>query len=469
MKNKLFFIALLFFYSHDNQAQQEKSINLKTVIEEGLRKNRTLKMASFEKNIADLQLEKKFHHYFLPNISFDLKTSPQRIKNIYGDSSSSSITQSPSGYAGLVIKDYSLFNWGKDKLLYDSEKIFYERKSQQSDEAKIQIKIQLISSYTQFIHDSYLEGVAREFLRQATYLYRLSSELMKKKTITSSDYYQIKGLYLWAREFLEEKRKEFIDSSHQLAILLDDDPDVYYYSREILSFKKIKMTYDDIHQNALKNNSSLSDKKASWEIAKKKFDYSIINQLPLPKMQLSVGSYLHEFSESSNGQTKWSNTGGKNVELRAMISMSIDLLGEKGILNRREYALTHFQKELAQTKFKQEENQLLHYLKLILKQVRPLEKQQEITEEMLLNARKKYTQILDRYTRGKEKFLNLKDALYDLRETEEESQKIKLQHVNIKLRLMDLLNTDELIGHNLENEVVLVRSNSTQDSKDNYE
>lgn len=78
--------------------------------------------------------------FWLPKVSLEMLASNHRMDRFHTSSESTpqmGAQQSPTGSVGLVMEEYSLFNWGRDYLQYLNDKSTLTRQNQQLLEAVV--------------------------------------------------------------------------------------------------------------------------------------------------------------------------------------------------------------------------------------------------------------------------------------------------------------------------------------------
>ena len=114
-----------------------RPIDLRSILEEGFRKNPFQKIREQKREQIELSKTDVWQKFWLPKISLELDTSNQKIDRFHQSSLSTpgmGAQQAPTGSLGLVIDEYTLFNWGRDYLQYQNNKQTLNRASQQLNE-----------------------------------------------------------------------------------------------------------------------------------------------------------------------------------------------------------------------------------------------------------------------------------------------------------------------------------------------
>lgn len=453
------FLAVFSALSHEETPMQEqevhKTLALKVVLEQGMREHPEEKIRAFQDSILEIDQKNNFDHAFVPHIGFSIKTDNQRIHNFYSGDALSTSSRNPMGYAGIEVDNYSVFNWGKDYLRYKMQDETLQRQRSSLDEKRSELKLDLIAFYFQLVGAKHQEAIARDFIRHASYIYRLAKEQSSNQKIRRGEYLQARSLYLWAQQNYYRKRREANSYDRQMAVFLGDPSNTVYTVYESLDFKKMHYSADSAQQVIEANNRQLKEQKVLTQNAERNYQLATLEMMPLPQFTFNLGGYTHTFNGSSGGKTDWSTNrfgpGGKNLELRASINLTWTFLGEGGLFNLRGRDRAFYQFEMEKTNLQSKKNAQHNQLQKIYYDIRELEREWDVADPLLVTSRKKFDQMLDQFMERKGSFLDLKEAIFDLKETEEWVENLKIHHLSGKLGLAQMVGLDDFPGENFEN------------------
>src|SRR5690606_12936731 len=127
-----------------------RNIDLRSVLEEGFRKNPFEQIRTQQKEQIELSKTDVWQKFWLPTVSLEMETSNHRIdrfKEAAQNTPTMGAQQAPTGSLGLVLGEYTLFNWGRDYLEYQNEKQTLGRQSQRLNESRRRLRFALISQY----------------------------------------------------------------------------------------------------------------------------------------------------------------------------------------------------------------------------------------------------------------------------------------------------------------------------------
>jgi len=435
---------------HYNFKDNYRAINLKTIIEEGLRKNYDQHIRVYNENILELGWKDHYAEFWYPTIDLVLSSGPQRLDRLIIGKNNTKRSESPAGTLGLEIGDYTLFNWGKDYATYLNNKRIYNRNKQSINEGRRELKQALILQYFDLLSQKKLEKIAKYKLRQASFIYRLNREKISLKKTSKQEYYQARTEYLKAQEEYYQAKIAVQLSDEQMAIALADPPGSRYYIQEELKFDKIKTTIDEAEKISIINNPGILDAKTSLEVAKKNHQIIRKNNLPLPKISINLGAYTHTFDDNRNQLRRFTHEDSSNLEITATINATWSILGSGGLFNQRKTESSFVTKSLRQKLLHKQKHETHSNITSTYRRIRHSEKLMTILAAETANLRKTYDEILDNYTKKRTTFLNFKFALNDLIDARNLEVNTRLEHLKDKIALAQLMGIEDFPGESFE-------------------
>lgn len=440
---------------------KSKSINLRSILEKGLRENPGEKVREYQKLSLENEQDKNFGKFWYPQVSLVGYTDNQRIARIYSRDNLSSSRSYPNGYVGVSFGEYTIFNWGKDYLNYLNTKGELERKQETLFEERLRLKLDLIRFYFDLVRAKNIERIVKDYVRQSTFVYRVSREKAALKKINEQHYYQSRTQYLLGQQEYNQSRIERRNIEKEFAYVLGDESSSVYHPTEVLEFRKLRISVDEAIRLFAEHNSQVKDRKEALIYANRIFERTLKDNLPLPKFSINLGAYLHTFSADSaadrystvrieDDHSLTNAPGGKNVEMRAMISVSWNIFGEKGFFNTRDRMSAYYQKVITKTEYDNTMQWVENTVRKLYQQIMELEEQVNITGPLAQNAKKEYNYTLDNYLSQKASFVDWKDSLLSLRRAEELLETVKFRHLALKLELAALIGIEDFPGENFE-------------------
>ncbi|MBF0359464.1 MAG: TolC family protein [Oligoflexia bacterium] len=438
-----------------------KSVSLRWVLEQGLRENPQEKIRQYQKFILEIARSRNNDSFWYPQINLVIKAENQRISRLFSKDNLSTSRSMPDGYVGLDFGEYSVFNWGKDYAKYLNVKEENQRRSENLFEERRNLKLDLIALYFELIKLKTFERVAQDYVRHSTFVYRVGREKLALKKMNEQQYYQSRAQYLIAQQQYNEARVNTKNFEKALSYILGEEAFTSFKPEEYLRYKRVNISLDQAVNSYQENSMLIKNKMQVLSAAHRNFEIAFKENLPLPKFSINFGSYLHTFS-STGGKTMFTTTeyrsdgtrlndpGGSNIELRASINMSWDILGPEGFFNGRKRAEAFYQKTIAKIDYDSSKKYVDTSVRKILENIVELEKEIAIVTPYLANARKEFSQTLENYLAQKTTFLEIKDAILTLKNAEELMEGTKFRHLKAKLDLAKEMGVEDFPGDNFE-------------------
>jgi len=428
-----------------------RAIDLKTVIEEGLRKNHGQQVRAYNENILELGWRDQYAEFWFPSVNLVLSSGTQRLDHLKMGKDNTKTSPSPAGSLGLEIGDYTLFNWGKDYAAYLNQKRIYKRGKQEINEKRRELKHDLILQYFDLLTRKDLANTAKYRLRQASFIYRLSREKMTLKKLSKEIYYQSRHIYLEAQEEYQQAKIAVQLADEKMALLLADAPGTRYHLREILKYQKVKTSIAEAERLSLKNNPKILTAQTVLEVAKKQYQIIKKENLPLPKITINLGAYTHTFDDNKNQTRYFTHTDSSNLEITATVNATWSIFGKGGLFNRRKTETSFVTKNLRQKLLNQQKHTTHSGITTTFRRILHQEKMMTILTAETTNLRKTYDVILENYINKKTAFINYKLALNDLIEARNLNALTKFDHLKGKIELAKLMGIEDFPGENFEN------------------
>ncbi len=427
-------------------------IELRSAIEEALRRNPFEQIRTNTNARIDLDKSDLLESFWLPNVSLDLNASNQRYDRIYssqGQPDGLSSQVSPTGSFGITIKDYTLFNWGRDYLNYLNSRYTLKREEQRLTEERRRLRFAVIAQYFSVVRAKELVRIYREQLRQASFIHRVAREKLQLRKIPAMEYYQTRSEFLRAQTEYQQSLFDVAHEEERLANLLGDDYRPSYRITERLKFTTLGTTTEEAVKQAYDTSPAYRETKLAYDNANRDYERVLKENLPLPKFTMGLGSYQQQFAPAGNGWLRETNTG-RNVEVVAAVNMSWNLIGEGGLFNSRENKRAYLGKRVAEIRFFNTKRELDVRIRTLLRSVKFLEQKVTIADYQDKNARTNYDSTLDNYTAGRTSFPQIKLALDNRVLSEINSENVRYDHLLRKLELADVMGVDDLPGDNFE-------------------
>lgn len=437
----------------DVKDREGRSLDLRSVLEEGFRRNPFQQIRNQQKEQIELLKTDLYQKFWLPTVSLELQSSNHKIDRFRESSQSTpsmGAQQAPTGSLGLVIDEYTLFNWGRDYLQYQNDKQTLNRSNQQLLEARRRLKFSLISQYFNMIRVKAIKNILQEQLRQTSFIHRLAREKLQLRKIRAQEYYQTRSEYLRAQTEYQQILYDVGLQEEELANLLGDEYRGAYRSVEQLKYVSINTSMDEAMKFSQEQSVEFRNAKLAYDNASRTYEKTLKDNLPLPKFSFNLGTYRTGFDPEGSSWNYQTSPGNRNIELVAGIDMRWTLLGEGGFFNSRDNQQSFLNKRIAEINFFNTRRALEVKIKTIYRTVRYLEQKVEIAQDQHKNAQKNYDSVLDNYIAGRATYSDIKLAIDNLVNSFTNSENVKYNHLQKKLELADFMGLEDFPGENFE-------------------
>jgi len=428
-------------------------LDLRSVLEEGLRRNPFERMRSLQREQVELNKSNLFESFWLPNVGLNLQTNNHLIDRLHSSSSSNTSLgagQAPAGSLGLGINDYTVFNWGRDYLSYLNEKQTLLRENQKLQEGRRRLKFGLISQYFNLIKAKEILRILQEQLRQTSFIHRVSKEKLQLRKIPVQEYYQTRSEFLRAQTQYQQGLFEVGLEEEKMSNLLGDDYQGSYRSIEQLKFINLNTTLEEALKYALDSSVDYRDAKLNYDNSNRTYEKTLKENLPLPKFSFNLGTYTHSFDKNGTNWNYDTGSGNRNVELVASINLRWNLIGDGGFFNSRNNKEAFLNQRISEINFFNTKRSLDVKIKTIFKTIRFLEQKVDIAQYQHKNAQSNYDSVLDNFMSGKANYADIKLAIDNLVNSHINTENVKYDHLIKKLELADFMGLEDFPGENFE-------------------
>jgi len=430
-----------------------RPIDLRSVLEETLRKNPLQQIREQQKEQIELRRADILQRFWLPTVSLDLQTSNHRIDR-FRQSSQSTPTMgaqnAPQGSLGLVISDYTLFNWGRDYLQYLNDKSTLTRSTQQLQEGRRRLKFSVIGQYFNVIRVKQILRIKQEQLRQTSFIHRLARQKLQLKKIRAQEYYQTRSEFLRSQTEYQQALFDVGIEEENFANVMGDEYRGTYRSIEQLKYTSVNTSMDEALRFAQEQSVNFRNAKLAYDNASRSYEKAIKDNLPLPKFSFNLGTYQTNFDPDGTSWNYQTTSGNRNVELVAAIDMRWTLIGEGGFFNSRQNKQAFLDKRITEINFFNTRRELEVKVRTIYKNLRFQVQKVDIANYQSKNAQSNYDSVLDNYISGNATYADIKLAVDNLVVSSINSENVKYEHLLKKLELSDYMGLEDLPGENFE-------------------
>jgi outer membrane protein TolC len=437
-----------------NEPDKEgRPIDLRSVLEEGFRRNPFEQIRGQQREQIEIDKTNLWQSFWLPKISLELDSTDHRIDRFRESSQSTpemGAQKAPTGSLGLVIDEYTLFNWGRDYLDYQSSSATLKRSNQALLEGRRRLKFSLIRQYFNLIRTKEIKRIRQEQLKQTSFIHRLAREKLQLRKIRAQEYYQTRSEYLRSQTEYQGSLFDVGLQEEEMANLLGDEWRGSYRTNEQLKYTSVNTSLDEALKLALDQSVDYRNAKLTYDNASRTYELTLKNNLPLPRFSFNLGTYRTGFDPNGTSWQYETSPGNRNIELAASIDMRWTLLGDGGFLNSRNNQRSYLDKRIAEINYFNVKRALEVKVRTIYKTLRYLEQKVDIAQFQHKNAQSNYDSVLDNYIGGRATYSDIKLAIDNLVISHINTENVKYDHLVKKLELADYMGLEDFPGENFE-------------------
>ncbi len=428
------------------------NLSLQDAIDEGLRENFHQLTRKYQFELNEIVFKDAHDDYFYPKLNLTMGlTSDHFVENFYRDNNvNASSPKTPTGYFGLELEDYTLFNWGKDYMDYLNSKDLYQRAKQNLSEDKRELRYQIIQHYFDLSTKYLLVRVQKRQLSHTSFIYRLAKEKLSLRKINSQEYLQAKTLFLEAHKNYQDALFIYYKSQETMATLLGDDLTTTYKPLNVLRYKPVTLSSKEAYAFIKKNNRQVLDAKTQVKVNSRLYQKALKDNLPLPKLSLKLGSYYRTFSNTGYSDEYNTFANSKNLEVAATVNMTWRLLGRGGLFNSRINESAYYHKKMSELQLRESHRNAEVSGHLTHGRILHLQKKFEAADAGLKNARKVFDKAIDNYLASKTSFANIKQILQHLQDASTNYHNTKYEHLAEKIQLARIMGVDDFPGERFD-------------------
>jgi outer membrane protein TolC len=438
---------------HKDPSNVGRSLDLRSVLEEGFRRNAFQQIREHQREQIELLKADVVQRFWLPKISLELESSNHQIDRFRKSSQSTpamGAQKAPTGSLGLVIDEYTLFNWGRDYLQYQNDRQTLNRANQQLVEARRRLKFSLITQYFSLIRSKEIQRIRAEQLRQTSFIHRTAREKLQLRKIRAQEYYQTRSEFLRSQTEYQESLYAVGLQEEEMANLLGDEWRGSYRTIEQLKYASVNTSMEEALKLAEEQSVDFRNAKLQYDNASRTYEKTLKDNLPLPKFSFNMGSYRTGFDPEGTSWNYQTTPNNRNFELVAAIDMRWTILGEGGFFNSRLNQQSFLNKRIAEINFYNTRRLLEVKVRTIYKTLRYLEQKVDIAQFQHKNAQSNYDSVLDNYISGNATFSDIKISIDNLVSSHVNTENVKYEHLLKKLELADYMGLEDFPGENFE-------------------
>ncbi len=430
-----------------------ENLSLQDAINEGLRRNHNEIVRKYEFQLNEIIYKDAYDDYYYPKLNLTMGLASDHFaENLYRDNDiNASSSKTPNGFVGLELKDYTVFNWGKDYLDFLNSKDGHKRTKENISESRRELRLDIINNYFNLSRYYLAVRIYKKQLSHTSFIYRLAKEKLTLRKINSQEFLQAKTLFLEAHKNYHESLYQYYQVQESMATLLGDGLKTIYKPLSILKYRPITFSSKESYEFVKKNGRNILDAKANMKISNRTYQRTLKDNLPLPKFSLKLGSYQRAFSSAGYDNEYNTFQNSKNIEIAATLNMSWRIYGSGGFFNSRKTETSFYNKKISEMRLREAHRDAEVVNHLTHARVLHLQKKYDAAEAGIKNARRVFDKAIDNYLASKTSFATLKQVLDELLNANLTLEHTKYEHLAEKLTLAKIMGVDDFPGQKFDN------------------
>ena len=432
-----------------------QNLSVEEALETAYNRSLDLKVSNLSMQAAKIIFDNAWDTMYMPTIAIDLSsasaytvgTIPNTPGRVMADQNFN--RGYPASTAALRLGSYTLFNFWRDRLVYDNARLTYDRAVQRYYEQKRTIRFRVINTYFRVRVDQEKLDVAKRSLDVANAILNLIKSRQAIGKATADEVSSSAVDLLTAKINIGDAEKIAGDDLAALNILLDANSEQQFHLTSELKYTPIKITAADAFQIYKQTGPNIRDIGLSLKISEANVEISEKSRLPLPTVSFS-GVTLAYGNNYTTGSTTVNNSNASNpggqLNVEAAVTMSIPLLGPGGLLGSRTVAAARISRDTIEIQATQTS---INGEVDIQRRIASL-KHDESTIKDLKESFERNSKILDslfeQMSKGTVTRLELRDAILQARSSETSYLDGLAGHLAEKTALTELLGVDLIPG-----------------------
>jgi outer membrane protein TolC len=425
-----------------------QELKLGDAIARGIKMNPDLLQQKMTLRSSELSYEDSRDRMYSPNVSLGINsTYATKVGHVKGPTNHTSSNIDNYTYQALQLSlgEYTIYNFGRDKLLFDQAKIDWTRTQEVFEESKRAIKFQIIIAF--WTLKSALDKLASydRSVNIAQSILDLQKSRLPIGKSTEADVSSSFVDLMNVKNLRDTAESNVTAATLTLNVMLGDPTGTTYKINEEITFLPIKVTEKILYETYLEQSPDIKNARKEFIKAQMNLELSQKNLLPLPTIKFSGINLTYTPQYYSSTATLNPYGTNTNLNVSSSIGLTLPLFGPGGLFGSRIIEGANIQVSLADLTLRNTANR---DLQTILQTVRNI-RQFETTIE---NNRQLYTSSISVLESVFKKFvsntsvsrLEIRDALAQARDSEIGLSDAILNHLTNKTQLASFIGVDYL-------------------------
>jgi len=424
-------------------------VTLSQAIDRAMANNPDIQDLHMSLKLAEIAYDDAWDTMYMPAINFTLNSASTQtvghLNSIPGPSDQQ-FHGYPSSSAQLSVGQYTFFNFGKDKLYFDQQKLEWTRTKEAFEESKRNVKFNVIIAFwTLKSRSDKLDAYNRSVdIAQAIVNLQQSRLPLGKTTetdVSSSivDLLNVKNL----RDQTETDKKSALFS---LNVLLGDPAGKEYRIDETIGFLPIKVTEDVLYETYLHESPAMKTARKDIQKAQLNLQLTERNLLPLPTFKFSGINLSYNNNYYGTGNGLYTQAPGVNtLDISAGINLTVPILGPGGLFGGRRVDTAEIQLDQFELRLRNQANRDRQSILQFVQSIRQFEITVANNRQSYQSSMSVLESVFDRFMTSRSiSRLEIRDAISQARDSEAALSDALLSHLNFKTQLAAFIGVDYL-------------------------
>jgi outer membrane protein TolC len=401
---------------------------------------------------AELYYEDAWDRMYLPSVALNANSSASKtLSHVPGKNTDTlGATKDEHGYPGssvdLTLGSYTLFNFGRDKILLDQSKLDWNRTREAFEEFKRNIKFQVIIQFWTLKTTLDKLDASNRSVEVAQAIVDLQESRLPLGKASQNDISSSTIDLLNAKNQRDQNETLTKNTLWSFNILLGDSVGTKYRIEEDISFLPIKVTEQILFDTYLSESPNM--KSARKDLTKSHLNLELQEKslLPLPTIKVSgvTASYTNGYY-GNKADLYTQNSGNTNIDVIGSVNLSLPILGPGGLMGHRIVEQAQIQMDQSELRLRNTANRDRGQVFQLVQNIRQFEVTVSNNRQSYKSSVSVLEDALASFSNGKTvSRLDIKDAINQARDSEIQLRDAILQHLSYKTQLAAFIGVDYL-------------------------
>jgi outer membrane protein TolC len=438
--------------------ERVETLTLDRALSRAMMNNPFMASARFTLELADISYQNAWETMFLPRFTMGTAASaPYTIAQLPRSNAKqggSTGTIDPGGlrdHGSMVAQpyvamgEYTLFNFGRDKDVYEINKLAVDRAKQVIKEAERAVRFDVIVKFYSLKTQQELLDVAERSVQQAQAIYDLYKSRVALGKAGTRDVSSAQVDLLTARSVLVQQESTYNQALWALNMAIGDRVNTKYRAEGDIHYAKLRTPLEELLRLYKENSPTVRDARLTHEVRQIALRLAEKNSLPLPVVTFSGITVGQNYGTKGTTQVRSTTAGtdSGNVNVSASLNFSIPLTGDGGLFGSRTRRAAEIAAESAENDLRVAANVTEVSIRTSYQLLTQYLSQIEIFERIFRETSVVFESSVKMLSGTGTNRLDTRDAISQLRTAEQNLNQAILNYYAIKLDLAKAVGIDK--------------------------